>query len=95
MLTIHFAYNWPQRTVEAVATNRWRPMATARKHRCDYIALEEAFFIPELAERQPMPHLGCLAQLPYRLKTESAERFQRGLPDFTEYWTLWSGASTW
>jgi 2,3-dihydroxybenzoate decarboxylase len=60
-------------------------MATARTHRCDYIALEEAFFIPELAERQPMPHLGCLAQLPYRLKTESAERFQRGLPDFTEY----------
>jgi len=42
-----------------------------------------------------MPHQGGLPQLPYRLKTESAERFQRGLPDFTEYWTLWSGASTW
>jgi 2,3-dihydroxybenzoate decarboxylase len=50
-----------------------------------YIALEEAFFIPELAERQPMPQVLGVPQLPYRFKSECAERYQRRLPDFTEY----------
>ncbi len=50
-----------------------------------YIALEEAFFIPELAERQPMPQQGGMPRLPSRFKTACAERYQRRLPDFTEY----------
>jgi 2,3-dihydroxybenzoate decarboxylase len=50
-----------------------------------YIALEEGFFIPELAERQPMPHQAGMPRLPFRFKTEFGERVQRALPDFTEY----------
>jgi 2,3-dihydroxybenzoate decarboxylase len=50
-----------------------------------YIALEEGFFIPELAERQPMPHHVGMPPLPYRFKTEFGERVQRRLPDFSEY----------
>jgi len=49
-----------------------------------YIALEEAFFIPELGERQPMPKDG-VARLPSRWNTDVAERFAARLPDFTEY----------
>ena len=49
-----------------------------------YIALEEAFFIPELGERQPMPNDG-VARLPTRWNAEVAERFAARLPDFTEY----------
>jgi 2,3-dihydroxybenzoate decarboxylase len=49
-----------------------------------YIALEEAFFIPELAERQPMSNDG-VARLPTRWNSGVAERFATRLPDFTEY----------
>jgi 2,3-dihydroxybenzoate decarboxylase len=49
-----------------------------------YIALEEAFFIPELAERQPV-----LSSLPFMqslgFKSGYAEQIQRRLTDFTEY----------
>jgi 2,3-dihydroxybenzoate decarboxylase len=45
-----------------------------------YIALEEAFFVPELADLQPAHQR--LMQL---LKPEFAERYERRLPDFTEY----------
>jgi 2,3-dihydroxybenzoate decarboxylase len=45
-----------------------------------YIALEEAFFVPELADLQPAHRR--LMQL---LKPEFAERYERRLPDFTEY----------
>jgi 2,3-dihydroxybenzoate decarboxylase len=45
-----------------------------------YIALEEAFFIPELADLQPAHQR--LMQL---MKPEFADRYQRRLPDFTEY----------
>jgi 2,3-dihydroxybenzoate decarboxylase len=45
-----------------------------------YIALEESFFVAELAERQPMPALPPLA-----FKSEFAERIRRRLTDFTEY----------
>jgi hypothetical protein len=38
-----------------------------------YIALEEAFFIPELAERQPMPQQGGMPRLPARFKSECTE----------------------
>jgi len=44
-----------------------------------YIALEEAFFIPELAERQPIP------ALPLTFKTEFAEQIRPRLTDFSEY----------
>jgi 2,3-dihydroxybenzoate decarboxylase len=44
-----------------------------------YIALEEAFFIAELAERQPMP------ALPLAFRTEFAEHILCRLTDFTEY----------
>jgi 2,3-dihydroxybenzoate decarboxylase len=44
-----------------------------------YIALEEAFFIPELAERQPIP------ALPLTFKTEFAEHIRPRLTDFSEY----------
>jgi 2,3-dihydroxybenzoate decarboxylase len=44
-----------------------------------YIALEEAFFIAELAERQPMP------ALPLAFRTEFAEQILCRLTDFTEY----------
>ena len=47
-----------------------------------YIALEEAFFIPELAERQPMSDSLRLLQL---MKPEYAGQYIRGLTDFTEY----------
>ncbi|MGC2654889.1 MAG: amidohydrolase family protein [Mycobacterium sp.] len=50
-----------------------------------YIALEEALFIPELAERQPMPHQGGIPRLPAPFKKDCLERYQRRLPDFTEY----------
>lgn len=46
-----------------------------------YIALEEAFLIPELAERQPMPQIGNLL----RFKPDFAEHCQPRLTDFTEY----------
>ena len=49
-----------------------------------YIALEEAFFIPELAELQPTSDSQRFLQ-PLRFKTEYAERFQSRLSDFTEY----------
>lgn len=49
-----------------------------------YIALEEAFVIPELAERQPMP-TGGLARMPLRWNADAAERFAARLPDFTGY----------
>lgn len=49
-----------------------------------YIALEEAFFIPELAERQPMPN-GGVPKMPGRWNSQAAERFAARLPDFTEY----------
>src|ERR1700730_3014876 len=45
-----------------------------------YIALEEAFFISELADLQPAHQR--LMQL---MKPEFADRYQRRLPDFTEY----------
>jgi 2,3-dihydroxybenzoate decarboxylase len=45
-----------------------------------YIALEEAFFVPELADLLPAHQR--LMQL---LKPEFAERYERRLPDFTEY----------
>ncbi|ORW95444.1 amidohydrolase [Mycobacterium sp. IEC1808] len=45
-----------------------------------YIALEEAFFVTELADLQPAHQR--LMQL---LKPEFAERYERRLPDFTEY----------
>ena len=49
-----------------------------------YIALEEAFFIPELAERQPISDSKDLMHvMPF--KTECVERYLRRLPDFTEY----------
>ncbi|GFG76463.1 hypothetical protein [Mycobacterium botniense] len=44
-----------------------------------YIAIEEAFFIAELAERQPMP------ALPLAFKPECAKQILPRLTDFTEY----------
>jgi 2,3-dihydroxybenzoate decarboxylase len=49
-----------------------------------YIALEEAFFIPELAELEPMSDSHRLMQF-LAFKTEDAEHFERRLTDFTEY----------
>src|ERR1700755_2411328 len=49
-----------------------------------YIALEEAFFIPELGERQPMTNDG-IPQLSSRWTSDVAKRFAARLPDFTEY----------
>ncbi len=49
-----------------------------------YIALEEAFFIPELGERQPMTNDG-IPQLSSRWNSDVAKRFAARLPDFTEY----------
>jgi 2,3-dihydroxybenzoate decarboxylase len=49
-----------------------------------YIALEEAFFVPELAERQPASDFQQLIQL-LRFKPEFTERYQRRLADFTRY----------
>jgi 2,3-dihydroxybenzoate decarboxylase len=49
-----------------------------------YIALEEAFFIPELAELQPVADaLRFMKSLGF--EPEYAERYQRRLTDFTEY----------
>ncbi|MCV7445567.1 amidohydrolase [Mycobacterium paraense] len=45
-----------------------------------YIALEEAFFIPELADLLPAHR-----QLMGLLRPEFGERYERRLPDFTEY----------
>jgi 2,3-dihydroxybenzoate decarboxylase len=45
-----------------------------------YIALEEAFVIPELAELQP-----ALQNLMRLMEPESVEQYERRLPDFTEY----------
>jgi len=50
-----------------------------------HIALEEAFFIAELAERQPMMESRGLMQLVRCWKGEYAERYARRLTDFTEY----------
>jgi 2,3-dihydroxybenzoate decarboxylase len=47
-----------------------------------YIALEEAFFIPELAERQPTT---AHQQLWKRMQPQYAERCQLRLHDFAEY----------
>lgn len=47
-----------------------------------YIALEEAFFIPELAERQPVSKY---QQLVKRMQPQWAERCQLRLPDFADY----------
>jgi 2,3-dihydroxybenzoate decarboxylase len=47
-----------------------------------YIALEEAFFIPELAERQPTT---AHQQLWKRMQPQYAERCELRLPDFAEY----------
>jgi 2,3-dihydroxybenzoate decarboxylase len=49
-----------------------------------YIALEEAFYIPELGERQPMTNNG-IPKLQSRWNSDAAERFAARLPDFTEY----------
>jgi len=49
-----------------------------------YVALEEAFVIPELAERQPMPKDGVPA-VPSRFRADLVERFAARLPDFTRY----------
>ena len=49
-----------------------------------YIALEEAFFIPELSGLQPMSKDG-LPQLPVRFNPDLAQRFGRRLTDFSEY----------
>src|ERR1700749_2304882 len=49
-----------------------------------YIALEEAFFIPELAERQPMADTGPLMQT-MGFKPGPIEQCERRLADFTEY----------
>ncbi len=49
-----------------------------------YIALEEAFFIPELAERQPISDTRPLMQS-LGFKPESSEHCERRLSDFTEY----------
>ena len=46
-----------------------------------YIALEEAFFISELAERQPTQALQHVLR---KMKPEISERFKRRLPDFSE-----------
>jgi 2,3-dihydroxybenzoate decarboxylase len=48
-----------------------------------YIALEEAFFIPELTERQPMPPDG-VPRLAH-FNPDNVNRFAARLPDFTEY----------
>lgn len=48
------------------------------------IALEEAFFIPELAQRQPMPAEG-LPQIAIPWNEQSANRFSTCLPDFTDH----------
>jgi 2,3-dihydroxybenzoate decarboxylase len=51
-----------------------------------YIALEEAFFIPELADVQPAHQ-----RLMRLLKPEFSERYERRLPDFTETgWPRWT-----
>jgi 2,3-dihydroxybenzoate decarboxylase len=47
-----------------------------------YIALEEAFFIPELAEMQPTSGHQTLMKL---MKPAYAKRYELRLPDFTEY----------
>ncbi|WP_454561540.1 amidohydrolase family protein [Mycobacterium haemophilum] len=47
-----------------------------------YIALEEAFFIPELAHLQPTSEPQRMMR---RFKPEYTERFERQLTDFTEY----------
>jgi 2,3-dihydroxybenzoate decarboxylase len=44
-----------------------------------YIALEEAFSIPDLADRQPSPWLG------FRFSRRHLADWARKLPDFTEY----------
>lgn len=49
-----------------------------------YIALEEAFFIPELAERQPISDTGPLLQT-MGFKPGPVEQCERRLADFTEY----------
>lgn len=49
-----------------------------------YIALEEAFYIPELGERQPMTNDG-IPQLRSRWNSDAAKRFATRLPDFTDY----------
>jgi 2,3-dihydroxybenzoate decarboxylase len=50
-----------------------------------YIALEEAFFIPELSQRQPIATIFDMPALQHRFKTDNAERCQRRLTDFTDY----------
>jgi 2,3-dihydroxybenzoate decarboxylase len=45
-----------------------------------YIALEEAFFIPELADLRPAHR-----ELMQLLRPDIGERYERRLPDFTEY----------
>lgn len=49
-----------------------------------YIALEEAFFISELADRQPMSDIRGLASL-LGFKPGHLETYERRLTDFTEY----------
>ena len=49
-----------------------------------YVALEEAFYIPELGERQPMPN-DSLTRLPSRWNAEVAKRFAARLPDVAKY----------
>jgi 2,3-dihydroxybenzoate decarboxylase len=49
-----------------------------------YIALEEAFFIPELAERQPMSDSRRFLET-LGFKPGIGERYQSRLTDFTEY----------
>jgi 2,3-dihydroxybenzoate decarboxylase len=52
-----------------------------------YIASEEAFFTPELAQRQPT---SAHQQLMRPMKPEFGGRHERRLPDFTEYRLLTS-----
>jgi 2,3-dihydroxybenzoate decarboxylase len=50
-----------------------------------YIALEEAFFIRELTQRQPVATIFDMRALRHRFKTDNAGRYQRRLTDFTDY----------
>jgi len=47
-----------------------------------YIALEEAFFIPELADRQPT---SVHQNLMHHMNPECVKHYELRLPDFTEY----------
>ena len=69
---------------QQAGSNGPRYQRNDRKSPMRYIALEEAFYIPELGERQPMPNDGP-TRLPSRWNAEVAERFAARLPDVAEY----------